>query len=266
MSLFQHNFFDEYPHKCELVFMILLAFISITIYQIVPNLDLVVSDYFFNFDTQTWFINEDTNIFAKVHSQVFSKYLYLFIAVLLGLIFIYSFFDKDIKRKRNKLLFYLIAFGLSPVIFTAISKYYYQRPRPYIIQQYNPDYQQQNQQNQQNQSQSKNQNTKHIFEYVPAFETSKQCEIHNCSGRDTKSFFSGHTSRMAAFIIFIWFLTGSARFIAYNIFYALLLLTMFFRISTGNHFLSDCLVSFYITYFSIWLIQFIFYKFNINIK
>ena len=108
MSLFQHNFFDEYPHKCELVFMILLAFISITIYQIVPNLDLVVSNYFFNFDTQTWFINEDTNIFAKVHSQVFSKYLYLFVAVLLGLIFIYSFFDKDIKRKRNKLLFYLI--------------------------------------------------------------------------------------------------------------------------------------------------------------
>lgn len=258
MSFLQHNFFDEYPHKQELVLLILLAFISFTIYQVVPNLDLIVSDYFYNFENHSWLIDEEKNQFANIHNKIFGKYLYIIIAGFFGAIFMYSFFDKDIKTKRNKLLFYLIALGLSPVILTTISKYYFERPRPYITQNYN----QTSTQNIQNIQQ----NNKHIFEYVPPFEKSQQCDVYDCSKRDTKSFFSGHTSRMASYIIFIWFLTGFARLIAYHIFYACLALTIFMRLSTGNHYLSDCLVGFYITYFSIWLIQYIFYKLNLNIK
>lgn len=257
MTFLSHNFFDEYPHKQELVLLILLAFVSFTIYQIVPNLDLIVSDYFYNFDTNSWLIDEEKNPVANIHNKIFGKYLHIILGGFFSAIFVYSFFDKDIKTKRNKLLFYLIALGLSPVIFTAISKYYFDRPRPYIIQHYNQQTITQNEHNQ---------NTKHIFEYVPPFEKSQQCKVYDCSERDTKSFFSGHISRVASYIIFIWFLSGFARLITYHIFYAFLILAIFMRLSTGNHYLSDCLVGFYITYFSIWLMHYIFYKLDIKIK
>ncbi len=203
----------------------ILFLILIAIFAIFPQIDLIVSSWFYDGDS----------FYLKYHwfFQFFYKGLYvvvfLIIVTLFALLIYQSITKKRLKYLDKKAITYLLlALLIGPGIVTnALLKEHWDRARPHHVVEFGGD-----------------------KKFTPFYKPTNQCDS-NCS------FVSGHSA--GAFFLIAFAIIFKSR----KIFYLALLfgiLVSITRVVQGGHFLSDVIFSFFINYFIFVLLYYIMYK------
>lgn len=235
-----HNFYKKNQHKKELCCLSFLFLLCIFLFKIFPNIDLIISSFFYNFDNKTWLIDRESNL-LWLHYRglpyLGEFLLFLIVSFLLIAAFVNSKNKviQKIKIKKNFWLFLLCAALIGPIAITETIKTFSGRTRPINTQNFNGK-----------------------LLYTPPLQQANQCK-KNCS------FVSGHVAAASFILAFGWFLTNKKRYIYFAYCLLFIVSTMLARIIPGGHFLSDCIFGFFVTYFSLWLTELLFYLLNIKI-
>lgn len=193
-----------------------LSLFSAGVFILWPELDLVVTGYFY--DGQKFFLADNPlillpyTIFAKAH-----------IPMLIGLLIIYLInyrktLNKQITyRRRCAFLLLLLVIGPGLLVNGFLKEHSFGRPRPVQTTEFGGE-----------------------ATFAPAFQYSGACE-HNCS------FSSGHAALGYSFIALAWIFPSRALFFGA---FALGSYVGFGRVIQGGHFLSDVLMSFWVCYWA----------------
>ena len=244
-----HNFYKNNQHKKELCCFSFLFLLCIVIFKIFPNTDLIFSSFFYDANNKNWLIDRESNLLWLHYRGL--PYLGEFLLFLIISFVLISFFTNNKNNKNNKnniknklinnirirknfWLFLLCAALVGPIAITETIKTFSGRTRPINTQNFNGK-----------------------LLYTPPLQQANQCK-KNCS------FVSGHVSAASFILAFFWFV-GKKRYIYFALSFLFIISTMFARIIPGGHFLSDCIFGFFVTYFSLWLTELLFYLFNIKI-
>lgn len=239
-----HNFYKNNQHKKELCCFTFLLLLCILLFKIFPDTDLVISGFFYNANSKTWFIDRESNLLWLHYRGL--PYLGEFLLFLIISFLLIAFFTNNKNNIKNKLinsikirknfwLFLLCAALIGPIAITETIKTFSGRTRPINTQNFNGK-----------------------LLYTPPLQKANQCK-KNCS------FVSGHVSAVSFILAFFWFAANKKRYIYFAYSFLFIISTMLARISPGGHFLSDCIFGFFVTYFSLWLTELLFYLFNIQI-
>lgn len=237
------KFFKNHPHKKEFLVFSFLCLLCFLFFKIFPNIDLVISSWFYNFNTKTWLIDRESNwlLFHYRGLPIIGNIAFLVIFIFL-LIAIFANTNtknskiKSIKNRKNFWLFLLCAALIGPITITETIKAFSGRTRPINTQNFNGK-----------------------LLYTPPFQQANQCK-KNCS------FISGHVSATTFILAFAWFFKNKKRYIYFGGAFVFIISTILARIIPGGHFASDCIFGFFTTYFSLWFSELLFYLFNIQIN
>lgn len=235
-----HNFYKNNQHKKELCCFSFLCLLCILLFKIFPNLDLTVSSFFYDFYDKTWLVDRESDLLWFHYRGL--PYIGEFLLFLIFIFLLIAIFTNSknviinkIKIRKNFWLFLLSAALIGPITITETIKTYSGRTRPINTQNFNGK-----------------------LLYTPPLQQANQCK-KNCS------FISGHVAAASFILAFGWFLTNKRRYIYFACSFLFIVSTMFARIIPGGHFLSDCIFGFFVTYFSLWMTELLFYLLNIKI-
>lgn len=189
----------------------------ILLFTLWPGIDLTVSHWFFDDQSQSWPLNHHP-INASIY-MLFRYAPHLLIPIMLIVIGL-SFLKNGVAQQfRKPWLFLLLTLLIGPgLIIHEGFKKGFDRPRPKQVEIFNGDYQ-----------------------FISAFAVSKDCD-HRC-----KSFVSGHAAMGFYFMSLAWVFRRRSWF-----WWGMTIgvLSSAVRITQGGHFLSDCIFAGYVCYFT----------------
>lgn len=182
-----------------------------------PQIDLTVSDYFYDHASQSWTF-KDHPINASIYALF--RYMPHFLLPLMFIIIGLSFWRNGIsKQHRKPWLFLLLVLLMGPgLIVHGIFKEGFERPRPRQVQEFNGS-----------------------SGFTPAFVVSDSC------AKRCKSFVSGHAA-MGFFFMALGWVFRSRKWFWVGI--GVGIISSVSRIIQGGHFLSDTLFAGFVVYFT----------------
>jgi len=209
-------------------FFIIFSLISAVVFALFPEIDLRVSELFF--DEGKGFFLKDDQPFAFLHDEL--KWILIVPWIMLFGVLIYQLYTKrDFDYLNKKAIGFLFVFLLiGPGLITnIIIKDHSGRARPINIEHFQAD---------------------KGRSFTPYYSLSGKCE-KNCS------FISGHTSAAFFFLAFAYIYKSRLIFALALAFGALMGVA---RIVQGAHFLSDVIFAFIINLIILKIIYYLFYK------
>lgn len=182
-----------------------------------PQLDLIVSSWFYDPSIQNWAI-KDHPINASIYAlfRYAPQFLLPLLLAAIGLSFVKNGISKQ-QRKPWLFLFLVLLIGPGLIVHEGFKKGF-ERPRPRQVEQFNGN-----------------------SGFTPAFIVSDSC------AKKCKSFVSGHSAMGFFFMALAWVFRRRS-WLWFGI--ALGVISSAVRITQGGHFLSDTIFAGYVVYFT----------------